>query len=52
MFEFLQLLKRPVNAKEIEFRPKEKDEWTKVVKKASKRSASSFFSKEITLFAK
>ena len=28
-----------------EFIPTEKDEWSKVVKKSSKRSASSFFSK-------
>jgi len=44
-FEFLPLLKRPEKAGGIEFRPMEKDDWTKVVKKASKRSASSFFSK-------
>ena len=39
------MLKRPENARRTEFRPMEKEEWTKVVGKASKRSASSFFSK-------
>ena len=41
----MQLLKRPENAGGKEFRPIEKEEWTKVAEKARKRSASSFFSK-------
>ena len=45
VFEFLQLLTRPEKAGGTEFRSMEKEEWTKVVRKASKRSASSFFSK-------
>ena len=39
------MLQRPEKPGGTEFRPMEKDDWTKVVKKASKRSASSFFSK-------
>ena len=52
VFEFLQLLKRLEKAGRTEFRPMEKDDLTKVVKKASKRSTSSFFSKETMQFTK
>ena len=36
VFEFLQLLKRPNNNEAKEFKPMEKDEWSRVVKKTSK----------------
>ena len=45
MFEFLQLLKRPTNSTANEFNPMDKEDWSEVVKKSKKRSASSFFSR-------
>ena len=50
VFEFIQSLKRSNSNEAKAFKPMEKDEWSRIVKKASKRSASSFFLRRIESF--